>query len=137
MRGLIPSLLAVLALGSTAFAADKPAAPGISVEMPYLIAPLTVDDKLVAYAYVSSKIIATSPSGAIEIRLKTPFLQDAFVRDVNAAPIGRASDPSKVDEAALVARLLRDTKRVMGAGVVADFRLIQIQIAAVRPNAPS
>jgi len=137
MRGLIPSLLAVLVLGSTAFAADKPAAPGTSVEMPYLIAPLTVDDKLVAYAYVSSKIIATSHSGAIEIRLKTPFLQDAFVRDVNGAPIGRASDPSKVDEAALVARLLRDTKRVMGAGVVADFRLIQIQIAAVRPNAPS
>ncbi len=117
-----------------ALAGEKPAEPGTSVEMPYLIAPIIVDDRLVAYAYVSSKIVGTSSQAAIDIRLKLPFIQDAFVRDVNASAIGTAADPSKVDEAGLVARLLADAKRIVGSGRVADLKLIQVQISQMRPN---
>jgi len=85
-RLVIAGLLAI-SLSSSAFAAPaKPggeeAAPGTSVEMPYLIAPLTNGDSLVAYAYVSCKIIASSQSAAIDVRDRIPFIQDAFVRDV-------------------------------------------------------
>ena len=105
--------------------------------MPYVIAPIVVDDKLVAYAYISPKIIATSPSAAIDIRGKTPFLQDAFVRDINAAPAGMRTDAAKVDSDALVARLLKDTRRIMGSGKVASVGIVQIQIAQLRPASGS
>ncbi len=121
-----------------AFAAEhepKKADPdaGSTAEMPYLIAPIVVDDKLVAYAYVSSKIIAVSPRAMIDVRLKTAFIQDAFVRDVNARPIGRPDDPATVDEPALKARLLADVKRVVGAAKIRGFEFIQIQVTRLRP----
>jgi hypothetical protein len=112
----------------------KEPAPGTAVEMPYLIAPVVVDEKLVSYAYVSSNIIASSPSAAIDIRDKTPFIQDAYVRDVNATPIGMASDPSTVDGNALAARMLACAKKMVGAGKAIGIKIIQIQMSAVQPN---
>jgi hypothetical protein len=130
LAALIAAALAAPALAS----GEKEPAPGSSVEMPYLIAPITVDDKLVAYAYISSKIIATSSSAAIDVRDKTPFLQDAFLRDVNATSIGSRSDPAKVDPALLVARLLKDARRIVGGAKVANVAITQIQLAQLRPN---
>jgi hypothetical protein len=112
----------------------KPPEPGTSVEMPYLIAPVVVDGKLLSNAYVSNKVIATSQAAAIDIRDKTPFIQDAFVRDVNAKPIGEDADPSTVDQVALQARLLADARRIVGAAKVADLKIIRIQVVAVRPG---
>jgi hypothetical protein len=137
MRIALAGILAVLVAGP-AMAGDtaRTTEPerGTSVEMPYLIAPVGVGETLVAYAYVSSKIIASSPQTTIDIRLATPFIQDAFVRDVNAAPIGNASDPSTVDSAALAAWLLADARRIAGVGKVVDLRLVQIQMSPLRPN---
>jgi hypothetical protein len=131
------TLLLLACLAAPASAADapkKPQEPGTSVEMPYLIAPLAGGDRLVAYAYISSKILATSPSAAMDIRDKTPFIQDAFVRDVNGATIGMPADPTKIDSANLKARLLSDLRRVMGAGKVAGIEIVAIQIAQLRPG---
>jgi hypothetical protein len=138
MRPLKASLpLVFLALlGTNALAAEagttKEPTPGCSVEMPYLIAPVVVDDKLIAYAYVSSKIIAASPSAAIVVRDKIPFVQDAFVRDVNSAPIGKPADLATVDADALVARLFADARRIVGSNEVVGIRIIQIQISPLR-----
>jgi hypothetical protein len=131
---LLLCLTAALLAGSAALAAKVPE-PGTSVDMPYLMAPITVDDKLVAYAYISSKIVASSQSAAIDIRNKTPFIQDAFVRDVNALPVTASLDATKIDSQALAARLLRDSRRVMGQGKVASIGIIQLQIAQLRPTA--
>jgi hypothetical protein len=109
--------------------------PGTSVEMPYLIAPVVVDGALTANAYVSSKVIATSPAATIIVRDKLPFIQDAYVRDVNGTPIGKASDPSTVDVPALTARLLADAKRVAGAGQVDSIAIIRIQVSPLRGGA--
>jgi len=108
--------------------------PGTSVEMPYLMAPLTEDDRLVAYAYISSKVIASSPSAAIDIRNKTPFLQDAFVRDVNRLPIAAGGNFDSIDQGAAVGRLLKDARRITGVGKVAGFEIIRIQIALLNPR---
>src|SRR5215469_9008543 len=113
-------------------ASTTPHVPGTSVEMPYLIAPVTVDGKLVSYAYVSSRIIASTPSAAIDVRDKTPFIQDAYVRDVNAAPIADASDPPVVDRDALVKRMLADAKRMAGSDKVSEVQIIQIQFSRLR-----
>jgi hypothetical protein len=106
----------------------KEPSAGSSVVMPYLIAPVVVDGKLVSYAYVSSMLIGPSPSAAVDIRNQTPFIQDAFVRDVNAAPIGKATDPQTVDTDALAARMLADAKRIVGADKVIGVRIVQIQM---------
>jgi hypothetical protein len=131
---LLPFVTAVALLMGSVARAGKAPEPGTSVEMPYVIAPITIDDKLTAYAYISSKIVATSPSAAIDIRLKTPFIQDAFVRDVNALPVGATVDATKIDSQALTARLLKDARYIMGQGKVASVAIIQIQIAQLRPS---
>jgi hypothetical protein len=95
-----------------------------------------VDGKLQANAYISNKIIATSQANAIDIRAKLAFVQDAFVRDVNARPIGKDSDPGTVDQAALQARLLADARRIVGAAEVADLKIIRIQVTPIRPGTP-
>jgi len=133
MRLSLAACCLLLVAAPPAFAA-KPQEPGTNVDMPYLMAPMTVDGKLVAYAYISSQIIAVSPNAAVEIRLKVPFIQDAFVRDVNARPVTRTDDPQTVDRAALMARLLADAKREAGADKVAGIRFTAIQIAPLRPN---
>jgi len=101
--------------------------------MPYLIAPVVVNDKLYAYAYISSMIIGPSPSAAVDIRAKTPFIQDAYVRDVNAKPIGKASDPQTVDGNALAARMLADAKRIVGADKVIGVRIVELQMRQLAP----
>lgn len=128
------ALICLALLWQAAAFAAKPQEPGTNVEMPYLMAPMTVDGKLVAYAYISSQIIAVSPNAAVEIRLRVPYIQDAFVRDVNARPVARTDDPQTVDREALMARLLADAKREAGADKVAGIRFTNIQIAPLRPN---
>ena len=108
--------------------------PGSSVEMPFLIAPLNQEGKLVGYAYISGKIVASSLTAAVSVREKTPFLQDAFIRDVNAAPIAKADDPLAVDQPALAARLLSDAKRIAGSTRAVSFVITQIHVAPTRPN---
>lgn len=102
--------------------------------MPYLIAPLTDGDTLVAYAYISSKVVASSPAVAIDIRDKIAFIQDAFVRDVNGATIGKPDAPQTVDRDALAARLLADAKKVMKPGAVVGVRIIDVQIRSMHPE---
>jgi hypothetical protein len=137
VRTALPVFLIALGLAS-AGAADapkaKPPEPGTSVEMPYLIAPVVVDGKLMSNAYISNKVIASSQAAAIDIRDKTPFIQDAFVRDVNAKPIGQETNPSTVDQAALKVRLLADARRIVGAAQVADLKIIRIQVVPIRPG---
>jgi hypothetical protein len=117
-----------------ALAGEAPHVPGTSVEMPYLIAPVTIDGKLVTYAYISSRIIASTPSAAIDVRDRLPFIQDADVRDVNASSIADTADPPVVDHAALIKRLVADAKRVIGDGKVSAVQIIQIQFARQRPS---
>jgi hypothetical protein len=109
----------------------KEPSAGSSVVMPYLIAPVVAGDKLFAYAYVSSMIIGQSPSAAVEVRDQTPFIQDAYVRDVNARPIGKVSDPQTVDVDALAARMLADAKRIVGADKVIGVRIVQVQMRQI------
>lgn len=136
-RSLLAAVLLGLAVAGTARAGEgKPVEPGTSVEMPILVAPMVVDERLQAYAYISCTIVATSSAAAIAIRLKTPFIRDAFVRDVNGKPVVKADAPDKFDTDAVRARLLADARRVTGADNVAALIFTQVQISPMRTGGP-
>jgi hypothetical protein len=128
-------LLAVLACPSLAEGA-KPAKPppGTSVEMPFLIAPMSKDGKLLGYAYISSKLVCSSGSASIAVREKLAFIQDANVRDVNARPVARGDDPMKVDDEALSLRLADIARRIVGGNKVVRMTLTQVQFAPLHPS---
>jgi len=139
MRALAIPLI-VLGLTVSAWAEEKAPAkkkeeePGTHVQMPFLIAPMSADGKLLGYAYISSKLVASTPSASVEIRDKLAFIQDAFVRDVNAQPINKANDPTAVDNAILGARLVADAKRIVGATKVVSITFTQIQFSSLHPS---
>ena len=75
-----PVLAAPAPASSDKSPSDKTGAPGANVEMPFLMAPLTGSDgKLSGYAYISTRLTATSGAGALDVRDKIAFIQDAFV----------------------------------------------------------
>ena len=111
---------------------------GTSVEMPYLIAPVSIaDGKLVGLCLcLHHDRWPTSPAAAVDIRDKTPFIQDAFVRDVNATAIGKPGDPTTVDKPAPAGPPAGGCRaEIVGAGKVARLTIIQIQLVPVRPDA--
>lgn len=108
--------------------------PGTHVEMPFLIAPMSADGRLQGYAYISSKLTTSSPSASVDVREKLAFIQDAFVRDVNAASIGSTADPVTVDRTLLAARLLADARRVVGRTKVVAIAFTQIQFSPLHPK---
>ena len=134
MRKLV-AILVCIAFPAIADEAPKKAEePGTHVEMPFLIAPMSVDGKLTGYSYISSKLVSSSPSASVEIRDKLAFIQDAFVRDVNSAPIGKSNDPQSVDTALLGQRLVADARRVVGQAKVVAIAFTQIQFAPLHPK---
>lgn len=94
--------------------ASKAATPGNNVDMPSLMAPVIVDGKLTGYFYITSRVRASSSSSAIAIREKIAFIQDAFVRDVNAHPV-MDKDPANLDRTELGNRLVADARKIVGA----------------------
>lgn len=132
--GLLALGLATAPVAQAAGGQSAPA-PGTTVEMPILVAPMTNDGKLTAYAYISSSLIATSTSAAINVRAKTPFIQDAFVRDVNGSSIVMPNQPDKLDSQHLQARLLADARRIVGPDIIAAIQFTQVQISQLRGGA--
>jgi len=148
---ILPILLAGLLAVSPAFAAGhggghekaeggekegegKKGAPGNNVEMPFLMAPMTgADGKLTGYAYISSITVAANQSAALAIREKLAFLQDAFIRNVNAAPVSDPHEPGHVDVPGVQTRLTADAKRIMGAQVKSVL-VCSVQISELHPK---
>ncbi len=130
------AILALLALVLPALAAEdgkKGGKPGTNVDMPFLMAPLTnADGKLTGYAYMATRLTATTDANALAVRDKLAFIQDMMVRDINAAGV-TSTDPGKVDIASVEQRLLADAARVMGAGRVKLITVCTVQIAPLHP----
>lgn len=139
MRVMLGSLFLLLVAASGAVAGSAPARPASShqVALPILIAPMTEDGRLTGYAYLNPVLTAASDQATLKVRDRTPFLQDAFVRDVNAASIQDPANPKQVDIKGLEARLLADARRIMGPANVTAVAFSQIQISALLPGMSS
>lgn len=133
----ITILLTVPAMAGEAAKDDAkkgPAKSATSVDMPILVAPMVTDGKLFAYAYLNPVIEAASDSAVLKVRDKTPFLQDAFIRDLNGATIVDPKAPDQFDRAGTAARLLADARRVVGAGAIKGLSFSQVQVSPRTPK---
>jgi len=114
--------------------AKKGGKPGTNVDMPYVMAPLTdADGKLMGYAYISLRLTAASESLVPTVREKVPFIQDAFVRDVNDTAVAPPGESPVVDILAIEARFKADAAKVMGPGKVKMLTICTVQIAPLHP----
>ena len=136
IAALLFALIAVPAAAAEKEAGgDKAGAPGTNVDMPFLMAPLTgTDGKLFGYAYISSRLTASSDASATLVRDKIAFIQDAFVRDVNRSEVAASGVPPVVDNAALQTRLLADARAVVGQGKIQSIAIVQVQFAPLHPS---
>jgi hypothetical protein len=151
-KALIPAAL-TLALAASASAAEhgapkaehgakkegegeaKKGKPGTNVDMPFLMAPLTnADGKLTGYAYIASRLTATSEGVVTDVREKLPFIQDALIRDINSEPVTVPDDPEKVDIPGVEKRLLSHAARIMGPGKVKLMTICTVQISELHPS---
>jgi hypothetical protein len=108
--------------------------PGTTVEMPYLIVPMSQDGKLLGYTYISSKLVCSSPDACIAVRDKLAFIQDAFVREVNGKSLSLASDPAAIDQDLLNARLTANARRIVGDRKVVTMMFSSVKYAPLRPD---
>ena len=108
---------------------------GNNVDMPFLMAPMTdADGKLTGYAYITSRLTASSEAIVTDVREKLPFIQDLLLRDVNNSPVTMPDDPKMVNIPGLEARLLAGARKVMGAAKVKTVTVCTVQIADLRPK---
>ena len=136
MRRILPSLFFLLAAGP-ALAAEPAAggAPGTNIEMPFLMAPMNgADGNLAGYAYIQCRVTTNNDSSANDVRDKVAFIQDAFVRDINGAPVSKPNDVTQVNMPGLQARLLADARRIIGPGKITAVTILQVQIAPLHPQ---
>ena len=125
----------VLFLAVPALAAEEGGMPGTNVQMDYLMAPLTNPaGKLIGYAYITSRLTTASEAFVVPVRDKLPFIQDAFVRDVNARGVAKPADPQAVDVVALEARLLANAVKVMGPGKIKQITVCTVNVAELHPQ---
>jgi hypothetical protein len=109
--------------------------PGTNVDMPFLMAPMTdADGKLSGYAYITSRLTASSENVVTDVREKLPFIQDLLLRDVNNTPVTMPGDPQAVNVPGLEARLLAGARKVMGAAKIKSVMVCTVQIAELRPK---
>jgi hypothetical protein len=101
------------------------------VEMPPLLAPLIVDNRLESYAYITIQLTPFTRDKVFLIREKVPFLQDGFLREVNKAPIGKATDLRAVDEPALKKRLLARANQILPKNTVSDLKFDRIVLTPI------
>jgi len=135
MRRMSPLLILAATPALAGPAADTTAIvpggqPGTNVEMPYLMAPMNdADGKLHGYAYLSLRLTAGSAAAALDVRNQLAFIQDAWVRDVNASPVATADDATKVDIPGVETRLAADAKKILGAAKVAMVTVCTVQVS--------
>lgn len=113
---------------------DKKLEPGTTVPMPFLVAPMNKDGQLQGFAYISSKLVCSSPSACIDVRDKVAFIQDAYVREVYSRSAAMAGDPTKIDKDVLAARLTADAKRIVGDKKVVGITFVEIKYAPLHPS---
>jgi len=115
-------------------AEGKAAQLGTTVEMPFLIAPMSIDGKLQGYAYISSKMVCSSQDAAILVRQKLGFIQDSFVREVNGKSIAQSQDPKAVDKTQLNARLVANARSIVGDKKVVSMVFVDVKFNPLRPS---
>jgi len=106
----------------------------VNVQLPPVLAPMIVNGRLTGYAFITIALTPASRDKVLAIRAKVPFLQDAFLRELNGATIVKADDPTAVDVEAARARLFARTKTILAPGTVTSLKFEQVVMTPVKPG---
>jgi len=113
----------VIAHAATAVTEDQ---GPVDIQMTPILAPMVVAARLEGYAYITVTLAPAGRDKVVAIREKMPFLQDAFLRELNKVTIVKADDPKAVDATAVKTRLTTRMNQILPAGTVAELKLEQI-----------
>lgn len=113
--------------GAAAGAADGPT----KIDVPGMLAPMVVENRLESYAYIVISLMPGTRDQVLPIREKMAFLRDAFLREVNKASIVKAGDPKAVDAAALKERLTARMNEILPKGMVSELKFEEITVSPV------
>ena len=96
------------------------------IDMPALMAPVTVNGELRHYVYLAIRLELSGDSQKDLVLERIPYIQDAFLRDVHRASVAMNNDPETVDGHGLTERLVAIAAKILGPGVVTgiEFRNI-------------
>ena len=134
-RTTLALALALLMPLQGAFAGEAAKDQGpTDVEMPPILAPMVVDNRLESYAFITIALTPASRDRVLLIREKMPFLRDGFLREVNKASIANAADPKTVDQPALKKRLLARVNQILPPGTVSELKFSEIVLTAIQPQ---
>ena len=133
-RFLVLSVAVALLAAAPARAEEGQAHAIPDIELPVLIAPMVVNGRLEHYAYITIALTPSSADHIFEVRNRVPYLQDAFLREVNRGTIVRADNPNEVDTVALKARLVARMRAVLPPDWVSAFKFEKIVVAQMRPE---
>jgi len=130
---LVASLAVAPIAAQAAEAIDTKNRGPVDVELPPIIAPMIVAQRLESYAYITVSLTPSSLNSAFLIREKIPFLQDAFLRELNKASIVKTDDAKTVDSAAVKGRLETKMKQILPAGTATALKLAPIVVTPLQP----
>jgi hypothetical protein len=136
LRLAVFALSFALVSSSGARAADaigKDAGP-VDVELPPIIAPMTMNGRLEGYAYITISLAPVDRGKVLAIRDKLAFLQDAFLRELNKGTILKADDPKALDTGAIKPRLIARMNQILPPDTVAELKFEQVVIALTNPD---
>lgn len=97
------------------------------IDMPPLVAPLIVGGRLKGYVYITLSIQAGAVSDVWAIRNRTPFVQDAFIREVYLTPLAGAAI-ADIDTKALADRLAARARAAVPGTPIKDVKVSALQI---------
>jgi hypothetical protein len=103
-----------------------------AVALPPILAPMVVDGRLEGYAHLTITIQPRSMDKVLAVREKVPFLQDAFLRELNKASIVKADDHAAVDTDAVNKRLMAQLNRILPAGTVSGLHFDKVVLVPVK-----
>jgi len=104
----------------------------VDVELPPIIAPMVIAQRLESYAYITVSLTPANLNQTFLIREKIPFLRDAFLRELNKGTIVKGDDPKAIDVAAVKERLETRMKQILPAGSVTALKLAPIVVAPLQ-----
>lgn len=132
-------------VAGAAHAGEKPKEGGKSkevgqyVELQPVAMPIVADGRLVNYVFVSVRVNLKAGADVSKVRDKEPLFRDALVRDGHRTPFVLPTDWQKVDEAKLIATMLRDANQIapgVVASVVVTQQTPQKHVMPPRPSEP-
>jgi hypothetical protein len=121
---VLPLFLATSLMPYLAHAEDKKAAAAPSVQLASVAVPVTRDNRLVNYLFLSIKVNLTLKANEAKLREMEPYFRDIIVREASKTSFGRADDDEVLDEAHFKAVMIPAFEQFAGRGTIKSIDIL-------------